>query len=91
MHGETARPPLSVTCAYGLSPHARGNLSGGVVVETVSGTIPACTGKPRGNCAWQRLIMDYPRMHGETSCYLPGGPDVMGLSPHARGNPLGSP
>ena len=66
MYGETVRYRSAVSRIDGLSPHVRGNLSGGYAKSVECGSIPACTGKPRGPGIGNNLATVYPRMYGET-------------------------
>ena len=78
----------------GLSPHVRGNRASQSHRPTLSGSIPACTGKPSSAsvtpspaAVYPRMYGVYPRMYGETQDCLPPDFPFMGLSPHVRGNP----
>ncbi len=72
--------------AWGLSPHARGNLAVKAHFSRWTGPIPACAGEPQGRVSRRQIFGAYPRMRGGTvrrdSRPRWGG----GLSPHARGN-----
>ena len=87
MHGETRCFGRALRKVQGLSPHARGNRSFSPQHSGTSGTIPACTGKPRRSARSLPAARDYPRMHGETRRARQRHVGAPGLSPHARGNP----
>ena len=53
-------------------------------------SIPACTGKPPSARAPQAHDWVYPRMYGETASTVDARPPINGLSPHVRGNLVGS-
>ena len=86
-HGETPSWTSSKTMPMGLSPLARGNLSGEIRANRRKGTIPARTGKPAHYGGHAAQVRDYPRSHGETSFSAQDIGVVSGLSPLARGNP----
>ena len=52
---------------FGLSPRVRGNPSENQACLLVSGSIPACTGKPLWPSAGQSAGRVYPRVYGETT------------------------
>ena len=86
MHGETRPWTTPTSCRWGLSPHARGNQTGNEIMNSYTGTIPACTGKPSSGSRSRTMKGDYPRMHGETRPAFQIQHAPQGLSPHARGN-----
>ena len=87
VHGETSPTILRNPCATGLSPRARGNRKEGRPRQAMSGTIPACTGKPPPRWWTSSARRDYPRVHGETARSTGESWKDEGLSPRARGNP----
>ena len=88
MCGETSGRLSAEQRPTGLSPRVRGNrptIPGQVIM---SGSIPACAGKPRCVGRFGSRFEVYPRVCGET---LPAGkaPKLEpGLSPRVRGNPV---
>jgi hypothetical protein len=72
----------------GLSPHARGNRRVVRIRFKWVGPIPACAGEPGPAALSFVPIWAYPRMRGGTSPPLAPPVWLLGLSPHARGNPL---
>ena len=80
--GRRARGP-----AQGLSPHERGNRASPRANAAGSGTIPARAGEPIRPAGAGRQPGDYPRTSGGTSYIVEWIREVMGLSPHERGNP----
>ncbi len=86
MRGGTARQQPARQLVMGLSPHARGNpASKGCSINSL-GPIPACAGEPADLMHGSTSPWAYPRMRGGTIALSPEGTDLMGLSPHARGN-----
>ena len=90
MYGETCRRTARHPPCAGLSPHVRGNPVRGILLRTPTGSIPACTGKPRIFPSTSPLIQVYPRMYGETPADSKYATGSCGLSPHVRGNPARS-
>ena len=86
MYGETGGTVSKETVFGGLSPHVRGNLLDEVQQRVDVGSIPACTGKPHLHLVGPHPVEVYPRMYGETVDGVLVGVDVLGLSPHVRGN-----
>ena len=81
---ETIEPPLGAWT--GLSPHVRGNRSVSAGDCPGRGSIPARAGEP-GACARTRSPRRvYPRTCGGTIKVSSNPGDVVGLSPHVRGN-----
>ena len=86
MRGEAAAPARAGHARQGPSPHARGSpnaLGGGT---NVTGSIPACAGKPSPNAGTRTRGWVHPRMRGEAAGV--GSHSLMGEgpSPHARGS-----
>ena len=84
-HGKVSAPFEN----WGLSPLARGNPFNLAVVFVVEGPIPARAGEP---AAWRTVVLiskAYPRSRGGTSLRRWTRVACEGLSPLARGNPLG--
>ena len=86
MHGGTRKDLEEQCLAWGLSPHARGNLSTRHIRHIRHGPIPACTGEPCSRSRNCKLTGAYPRMHGGTMPMPAAIRWSWGLSPHARGN-----
>jgi len=87
MRGGTQCRAEAVAADGGLSPHARGNPLRSTCTAQKWGPIPACAGEP---CKCQSLrtwARAYPRMRGGTRAKAPIKRMLLGLSPHARGNP----
>ena len=73
----------------GLSPLARGNLHHHVGDGLYLGPIPARAGQPISPTSLMLAARAYPRSRGATAYTGGGGEHRVGLSPLARGNPLG--
>ena len=86
MHGGTRSKLCPMRLAWGLSPHARGNLVTPYSTRLGVGPIPACTGEPKAGVDRYRAEWAYPRMHGGTPGWGGCRGRLVGLSPHARGN-----
>ena len=86
MYGETRENGAEEWPFPGLSPHVRGNLVVGEPPLRNSGSIPACTGKPKEAPLTPTLSWVYPRMYGETCRVGFRRKSTEGLSPHVRGN-----
>ena len=86
MYGETRDQRMRSICYTGLSPHVRGNRWLTVLEYSCRGSIPACTGKPRGRRGRLPPGRVYPRMYGETFVVWRDRDTWYGLSPHVRGN-----
>ena len=86
-HGATVPWMAPPTVIVGLSPLARGNLSGWKFLQLRCGPIPARTGQPRNPPALQPPQRAYPRSHGATRASKFQKCGRWGLSPLARGNP----
>ncbi len=71
---------------WGLSPHARGNLSASNAWGSGLGSIPACAGEPLPHTPRLLVPRVYPRMRGGTWLVVGAVVTALGLSPHARGN-----
>ena len=91
MYGETGASSQSREVGVGLSPHVRGNHSCSTSGAAVTGSIPACTGKPAGPLPGRATPAVYPRMYGETTVAITEYDSEWGLSPHVRGNRRSSP
>ena len=87
MRGATFCPGIRRLLHGGLSPHARGNPMLCHSRAGLYGPIPACAGQPLCALWWLGLTAAYPRMRGATSVPAALKDCVVGLSPHARGNP----
>ena len=72
--------------SWGLSPRARGNRVARLVLPDPVGSIPACAGEPRSRENPAPRVRVYPRVRGGTGNVQNCAPDVLGLSPRARGN-----
>ena len=70
----------------GLSPRVRGNPPADRLYARVSGSIPACTGKPPTRQPPRSRRWVYPRVYGETSMTIDTFLSRTGLSPRVRGN-----
>ena len=57
-----------------------------VVVEAISGSIPACAGEPRMGADVRTQDKVYPRVCGGTVYFCNDPPPLRGLSPRVRGN-----
>ncbi len=87
MRGGTPSTHVLSEWFQGLSPHARGNLAEVCAFYIVSGSIPACAGEPMYAPIRPICLRVYPRMRGGTRLNQARKAFVLGLSPHARGNP----
>ena len=85
MRGERACLFSVAKKPHGLSPHARGTLSGYLPGREWIRIIPACAGNATGNLKLLPRTTDYPRMRGERGPGPLGFRGPGGLSPHARG------
>ena len=86
--GGTARSPIPVAAAGGLSPPTRGNPQPGFVGLPTQGSIPAHAGEPLW-IGYERPARGvYPRPRGGTCIGLWVGSGGNGLSPPTRGNRL---
>ena len=88
-HGGTTLIALDFHNGPGLSPRARGNRKAAEALGPVERTIPASTGEPGHMMSASVESRDYPREHGGTSTAGSILSMSRGLSPRARGNPLG--
>ena len=86
MHGGTFADQQHHHCQWGLSPHARGNLSYFFSGQNAVGPIPVCTGEPAESVEGCGGYRAYPRMHGGTRGCQTTALIYRGLSPYARGN-----
>ena len=66
VHGGTFLSPRVPDDAEGLSPRARGNPEAPLSGASPLGSIPACTGEPRGSEVGPVGARVYPRVHGGT-------------------------
>ncbi|MEY4758177.1 MAG: hypothetical protein RJA34_3075 [Pseudomonadota bacterium] len=89
MRGGTQRINAQLRGIQGLSPHARGNLPGGLDKIGQIGPIPACAGEPGADLQGACASWAYPRMRGGTADFHHRQDADEGLSPHARGNRFG--
>ncbi len=88
MRGGTAKASITARAASGLSPHARGNQMASAMWLALRGPIPACAGEPKTWATPSTTARAYPRMRGGTLIDVNRKSPELGLSPHARGNPL---
>ena len=86
--GATAGCSCRNSSTTGLSPHARGNRRGCGLCGGRLGSIPARAGQPRSPARRHGRDSVYPRTRGATMWHLAHPDENIGLSPHARGNPL---
>ena len=70
----------------GLSPRVRGNPAEADGFGAGRGSIPACTGEPRGHGYRSRSRRVYPRVYGGTRARRDDEHLAAGLSPRVRGN-----
>ena len=86
MRGGTSTLFLTMKCAPGLSPLARGHLYtiGSICIQTRS--IPACAGAPSLVAGIVGMSRVYPRLRGGTPCRATQRAHMIGLSPLARGH-----
>ena len=86
LRGATVINDANVLRATGLSPLARGNRMGAILIDVGAGPIPACAGQPAPDPERAGTKGAYPRLRGATGyAGIPHGLD-QGLSPLARGN-----
>ena len=90
-HGGTTHLQTPRHDQTGLSPLARGNQVSRQAESVCIGSIPARTGEPRVTIGSPALARVYPRSHGGTRSQAIPTALQWGLSPLARGNPLGRP
>ena len=88
VRGGTLSRASPASWAVGLSPRARGNLTGHPLTPAAFGTIPACAGEPQQVADNRRDHRDYPRVRGGTCWEFHAASFALGLSPRARGNQL---
>ena len=72
----------------GLSPRVRGNQAKERHVINRSRSIPACAGEPASHNLRTTTSRVYPRVCGGTKGVVVGPPNLSGLSPRVRGNPV---
>ncbi len=72
----------------GLSPHGRGNLHRPKCPPGCRRPIPAWAGEPWARPSTASTVRAYPRMGGGTVVLAGTAAELMGLSPHGRGNRL---
>jgi len=89
MHGGSQPGRPLAGNASGLSPHARGKPAWEGFSLHKSGSIPACTGEAKAEQQQDTDDEVYPRMHGGSQPGRPLAGNASGLSPHARGKPVG--
>ena len=89
-HGGTPSAPSAARSGTGLSPHTRGNRDRRRRPRNPVGSIPAHTGEPRSPCSPGPSCRVYPRTHGGTVSGPGSTEGPTGLSPHTRGNRIGS-
>ena len=88
-HGEARSSPFIIRPKKGRSPRARGSQEAGWWVRSDIGSIPAGTGKPRGDRPRSGTWRVDPRGHGEASNPRALSMSAEGRSPRARGSPSG--
>ena len=88
--GGTMSWPVMSSTSMGLSPHVRGNRPIPATQISNRGSIPARAGEPLPACQWPATRGVYPRTCGGTASVGCIGLSVSGLSPHVRGNPVGT-
>ncbi len=86
VYGGTLRDLEQEVLREGLSPRVRGNPSAGAPAGARAGSIPACTGEPRGSRRPETGTRVYPRVYGGTRNRSSTGHSRIGLSPRVRGN-----
>ena len=84
--GATHRWLIAAYGVEGLSPHARGNHSRRRGDRPPRRSIPARAGQPLLDWDLVTTLSVYPRTRGATLVGLGLSDDLIGLSPHARGN-----
>ena len=84
--GGTVDDAVGTQLDTGLSPRVRGNLTVGVGVEAVAGSIPARAGEPMFSTLIPLVVAVYPRACGGTAQPFQRSSEVTGLSPRVRGN-----
>ena len=84
--GGTSRCVRPEGLGHGLSPRVRGNRLHQKLHVAELGSIPACAGEPRINCAPFFLSRVYPRVCGGTRRRARSRMSGRGLSPRVRGN-----
>ena len=87
MCGGTAQDTAIADTLAGLSPRVRGNHTGHINDECLSGSIPACAGEPILIMCSEALHKVYPRVCGGTPNPRTTRKGDWGLSPRVRGNP----
>ena len=90
LRGGTERDRWMADQEWGLSPLARGNRRSGALAQSRCGSIPACAGEPLAAAAGASGLGVYPRLRGGTKRSRLRPAMAYGLSPLARGNPLGA-
>ena len=88
VYGGTCRVVPSRRVSTGLSPRVRGNRFLQRGRQRRQGSIPACTGEPRAIHNGGECNEVYPRVYGGTIRIPPLDPNIHGLSPRVRGNPV---
>ena len=89
VYGGTRWAAWSGPSTRGLSPRVRGNLPAVQEDDEGPGSIPACTGEPRGSPSSPGQCPVYPRVYGGTGYELGFSGSGEGLSPRVRGNRTG--
>ena len=88
-HGESDQGVRQHQEAGGLSPWARGIRQVETLGQAVAGSIPVGTGNPQSTRSARQRHAVYPRGHGESAGARPRRRATKGLSPWARGIPIG--
>ncbi len=86
MCGGTSHRLQSTLPNLGLSPRVRGNPYISILLNSSSGSIPACAGEPAKDVEPVSLYEVYPRVCGGTGVAASASGPAMGLSPRVRGN-----
>ena len=90
IRGEHSDSASTTSDSSGSSPHTRGALDDPLIVDPVSGIIPAYAGSTILAAAAALDAPDHPRIRGEHSPSLSGRSSPPGSSPHTRGAPTTS-
>ena len=85
VYGESHYVPFHLISSSGLSPRVRGILRQRTRMVVHEGSIPACTGNPRGAGPSRQLKTVYPRVYGESYVFAQADKRFPGLSPRVRG------
>ena len=86
VYGGTVSSATQIGVLRGLSPRVRGNHLRIPLSDSLSRSIPACTGEPTVSYGAPGSVQVYPRVYGGTDANRDGLGVWMGLSPRVRGN-----